>query len=85
MSRTMTIAASFAIALSTAACSDMPTWMRGDATGATGTVDANRSGYATGEAVAVPDPAGSATSGTGSVTGLGGIGREAFSSGEGLD
>jgi hypothetical protein len=31
------------------------------------------------------DPAGTASSGTGSVTGEGGSGREAFSSGEGLD
>lgn len=85
MTRTMTIAASLAILLSTAACSDMPTWMSGDATGATGSANASGSSYSAGEVVAIPDPAGTATSGTGSVTSLGGSSREAFSSGEGLD
>jgi hypothetical protein len=66
----LTIAASIALALSTAACSGMPHWPSGDSS-----ASASMNG----------DPAGTANSGTGSVMGEGGSGREAFSSGEGLD
>ena len=87
MNRTLTIAASFAIALSTAACSEMRTWSSGDATGATSSTGSSGYGYgySTDQSAAMPDPAGSANSGTGSVR-VGTEGeREAVSSGEGMD
>jgi hypothetical protein len=83
MIRTLTIAITFAIATSTAACTDMGTSRSGDATGATGSAGA--SGYATDRSAVMHDPVGSANSGTGSVK-VGTEGqREAVSSGEGLD
>ena len=81
MLRKLTIAASLALALSTAACSGMPRWAGGDSTGATTSDNMDASGYH----ASTGDPVGSANSGTGSVTGESGSGREAFSSGEGLD
>jgi hypothetical protein len=85
MIRTLTIAASLAVALSTAACSDMRTWGSGDATGATSSAGSGGYGYSTDQSASMEDPAGSANSGTGSVR-VGTQGeREAVSSGEGMD
>ena len=84
MNKTLTLA-SLAIVLSTAACSEMRNWNSGDATGATGTSSSTSSSAATqaGEVVAVPDPAGTASSGTGASSPLGRNNRETFSTGAG--
>ena len=75
MNKPLTIAVSVAFALSVAACSSLSRTYETNS-GSTG---------ASGEVVAVPDPAGSATSGTGSSSTLGQNSREAFVAGEGLD
>jgi hypothetical protein len=85
MIRTLTIAASLAIALSTAACSDMRTLDSGGATGTTSSAGSSGYGYSADQSASMQDPAGSANSGTGSVS-VGTQGeREAVSSGEGMD
>ena len=73
----LTIATALMVALAATACSGMPSWMGGDATGATGM---------SGESyVGTPeDPAGTANSGTGSGSTIAQM-REAAASGEGLD
>jgi hypothetical protein len=85
MIRTLTIAITFAIATSTAACSDMGTSRSGDATGATGSAGVSGYGYSTDQSAVMRDPVGSANSGTGSVKAGTEGQREAVSSGEGLD
>ncbi|MGZ5092855.1 MAG: hypothetical protein ACXWCY_22625 [Burkholderiales bacterium] len=87
MIRTLTIAASLAIALSTTACSDMRTWSSGDASDATGSTGSSGYGYgySSDAPISMQDPAGTANTGTGSVR-VGTEGeREAVSSGEGMD
>jgi hypothetical protein len=75
MSKPLTIAVSVAFALSMAACSSLSRTYETNS-GSTG---------ASGDVVAVPDPAGTANSGTGSSSTLGQSNREAFVAGEGLD
>jgi hypothetical protein len=80
-----TLAMGVAIAISTAACSDMRTWSSGDASGASGSAGASGYAYSGDQSASMTDPAGSANRGTGSVrVGTDGE-REAVSSGEGMD
>ena len=75
MNKPLTIAVSVAFALSVAACSSLSRTYESNS-GSTG---------ASSDVVAVPDPAGTANSGTGSSSTLGQSNREAFVAVEGLD
>lgn len=81
MTKAMTITAATMIALFSSGCAQMG-WGGDSDTGATGGTGASA---ATGEVVMLPDPAGTASAGTGSVM-SGTLGyREITSAGQGLD
>ncbi len=84
MKKTMTFATILTVALLSGGCAQMRSWMPSGDTGATSS--ASGSTYATGDgAVNVPDPAGTATEGTGSSSGNDALQRQAYSTGAGLD
>lgn len=83
MIKALTIAAAIVVALCSSGCAQMG-WGGGNDTGATGSTGMSGEG-ATGEVVMVPDAAGTASAGTGSVI-SGTLGqREITSSGQGID
>lgn len=79
--KALLIAASLALTVTAAGCAGTPMWD----SGATGTTSGAGMMGQSGEVIVVPDPAGSATHGTGSVGVDDREQREAFASGEGLD
>jgi hypothetical protein len=84
MKTTMTFATVLTIALLSGGCAQMRSMMPGD-TGASSSAGSYER-YATGAGgITMPDPAGSATYGTGSASGSDRQQEEAFSTGAGLD
>jgi hypothetical protein len=82
--KTTILATAMAVALLTGGCAEMKSWMPSGDTGATASTSGSR--YATeAGAVNVPDPAGTATEGTGSSSGNDAQQRQAYSTGAGLD